>query len=86
MVDADTLSPRYVFPAEWRGVARGVRTSYAAPPLQVEQILAVARHLGDLRERVVFVGGMVCDRLVTDPAAAPARPTDDVDVIVDSAR
>ncbi len=27
---------RYVFPAEWRGVTRGVPTSYAAPPLSSE--------------------------------------------------
>jgi hypothetical protein len=25
---------RYVFPAEWKGVTRGVPTSYAAPPLR----------------------------------------------------
>jgi len=27
---------RYVFPAEWRGVTRGVPTSYAAPPLSAQ--------------------------------------------------
>ena len=27
---------RYVFPAEWRGVTRGVPTSYAAPPLKAQ--------------------------------------------------
>jgi hypothetical protein len=27
---------RYVFPAEWRGVTRGVPTSYAAPPLRAQ--------------------------------------------------
>jgi DNA-binding Lrp family transcriptional regulator len=27
---------RYVFPPEWRGVTRGVPTSYAAPPLSSE--------------------------------------------------
>jgi hypothetical protein len=27
---------RYVFPPEWRGVTRGVPTSYAAPPLAAE--------------------------------------------------
>jgi len=46
-------------------------------------ILTVARNLGDLRERMVFVGGMVHELLVTDPAAPRSRPTKDVDVIVD---
>ena len=46
-------------------------------------VLVVARHLGELRDRVVFVGGMVRSLLVTDPAAGRARPTDDVDLIVD---
>lgn len=44
---------------------------------------AVASHLGDLRERVVFVGGMVRGLLVTDPAVAAVRPTVDVDIVVD---
>ena len=48
-----------------------------------DPLLVVARHLGDLRERVVFVGGMIRSLLVTDPAAGGARPTDDVDLIVD---
>jgi hypothetical protein len=49
----------------------------------LDPLRAVARQLGDLRERVVFVGGMIRSLLVTDPAAGPARPTVDVDVIVD---
>jgi hypothetical protein len=51
-----------------------------------DAVLVVARHLGDLRERVVFVGGMIRSLLVTDPAAGRARPTDDVDLIVDVTR
>jgi hypothetical protein len=43
----------------------------------------VARNLGDLRDKVVFVGGMIRSLLVSDPAAGRARPTDDVDLIVD---
>jgi hypothetical protein len=46
-------------------------------------LVAVAKRLGPLRERVVFVGGMIRGLLVTDPAAGPPRPTDDVDLIVD---
>jgi hypothetical protein len=46
-------------------------------------LLAVVRRLGDIRDRVVFVGGMVRGLLVTDPGAGPDRPTDDVDLIVE---
>jgi predicted nucleotidyltransferase len=42
----------------------------------------VARAIGDLNERVVFVGGATVDIFVTDRAAGPARFTEDVDVIV----
>jgi hypothetical protein len=48
-----------------------------------EEVLSVATHLGDLREEVVFVGGMVRGLLVTDPAVEGPRPTKDVDVILD---
>jgi hypothetical protein len=49
-----------------------------------DPLLIVARHLGDLRQRVVFVGGMIRSLLVTDPAAGGARPTDDVDLIIEA--
>ena len=42
----------------------------------------VARALGELNERFVFVGGATVDMFVTDRAAGPARFTEDVDVIV----
>lgn len=45
-------------------------------------IANVAEALGDLRERLVFVGGCVTGLLITDPAAAPVRATRDVDAIV----
>ncbi|MFH0824225.1 MAG: hypothetical protein V2B18_15845 [Pseudomonadota bacterium] len=45
----------------------------------------VAERLGNLRDRVVFVGGAVVDLLIADPAAPPVRPTKDVDVIVEVA-
>jgi len=41
-----------------------------------------AHRLGPLLEQVVFVGGQVAELLITDPAAARIRPTDDVDVLV----
>lgn len=48
------------------------------------ELRSVARRLGgDLREKSVFVGGMIRSLLVTDAAAGPARPTRDVDLIVD---
>ena len=46
----------------------------------------VARYLGDLRERVVFLGGAVTFLLLSDPAAPDVRPTRDVDVIVEATK
>jgi hypothetical protein len=48
-----------------------------------EQLLRVARALGDFRSEVVFVGGATLGILVSDPAAPKVRPTDDVDVVVE---
>lgn len=42
----------------------------------------MAEALGDLREQLVFVGGTATALLITDPAAAPVRATQDVDAIV----
>jgi hypothetical protein len=47
-----------------------------------EQMLIVAERLGNLREDVVFLGGMVRELLVTDPVVPGKRFTKDVDVIV----
>jgi predicted nucleotidyltransferase len=41
--------------------------------------------LGDLTDEVVFVGGATVTLWITDPAAPPPRPTQDVDVIVEVA-
>lgn len=49
-------------------------------------LLAQAAHaLGDLRERVVFIGGSVAPILQTDPPFDRARPTKDVDAIASTA-
>lgn len=48
----------------------------------VQTIANVAELLGNLRDDVVFVGGATIPLLVTDPAASPDRPTDDIDVVV----
>lgn len=45
-------------------------------------MLTVALRLGALADEVMFVGGAVVGLLVTDPAAPPMRPTDDVDLVV----
>ncbi len=45
--------------------------------------MAVA--LGPLRERLVFVGGCATGLLLTNPAAADVRPTEDVDAIIEVA-
>jgi hypothetical protein len=49
----------------------------------IHMIIQVARHLGDLRERVVFVGGSATALLITDPGMPEVRITKDVDVIVE---
>ena len=44
---------------------------------------AVARALGPLRERVVFVGGATAGLYSTVPQAAESRPTNDIDCIIE---
>jgi hypothetical protein len=41
-----------------------------------------ARKLAPLLDQIAFVGGCVTGLLLTDPAAAPVRPTIDVDAII----
>jgi predicted nucleotidyltransferase len=53
------------------------------PDPNLELLVRVAGALGELRERFVFVGGCATGLLITDPAAPAARPTRDVDVIVE---
>ncbi|MBX3628205.1 MAG: hypothetical protein KF892_24555 [Rhizobacter sp.] len=55
----------------------------ADPNLALLRAMALA--LGPLRERLVFVGGCATGLLVTNPAAADVRPTEDVDAIVEVA-
>lgn len=47
----------------------------------LERLAAVARDLGDVRERVVFIGGAVLPLLQTRAPFAQARPTSDVDAV-----
>jgi predicted nucleotidyltransferase len=46
------------------------------------QLIAAAEKLRPLLDQIAFVGGCVTGLLLTDPAAAPVRPTLDVDAIV----
>jgi hypothetical protein len=48
-----------------------------------EMLKVVARGLGSLRERVVFLGGAATSLLITDPALPHIWTTLDVDVIVE---
>lgn len=48
----------------------------------LELLIRVAEALGDVRKRVVFVGGCATALLITDTGAAPVRMTEDVDAIV----
>ena len=45
-------------------------------------LAAAAHKLAPLLDQIAFVGGSVTGLLLTDPAAAPVRPTLDVDAIV----
>lgn len=49
----------------------------------LEMVRHVARRLGDLRDRVVFLGGAATALLITDKATPDVRVTTDVDVIVE---
>jgi predicted nucleotidyltransferase len=45
-------------------------------------LTTVAQKLGDVREKVAFVGGATVFMLITDSASASVRPTKDIDIIV----
>ena len=51
----------------------------------VAKVELIAKALGPLRERLVLVGGCAAGLLFTDPAAAPARVTFDVDLLAEVA-
>lgn len=51
-----------------------------------EQLVIVARALGDLRDSVVFIGGAVAPLLQTEPPIPRVRPTSDVDAIIATMR
>jgi predicted nucleotidyltransferase len=51
--------------------------------VNIRMIIHVAKRLGDLRDKVVFVGGCATGMFITDPAMPEVRATQDVDVIVE---
>jgi hypothetical protein len=51
----------------------------------LEMLKIAASQLGDLTQDLVFVGGCTVGCMITDVAAPDARPTKDVDAIVDAA-
>jgi predicted nucleotidyltransferase len=50
-----------------------------------EATLKVAKALGELNEKVIYVGGAVVSLYVTDPAAEDVRPTKDIDITLEIA-
>lgn len=53
--------------------------------INIRMIIDVAKRFGDLRDKVVFVGGCATGLFITDPAIPEVRATQDVDVIVEVA-
>ena len=47
--------------------------------INIRMIIDVAKRLGDLRDKVVFVGGCATGLFITDPAIPEVRATQDVD-------
>ncbi len=53
--------------------------------IQEKSLSEVARALGELRDKTVFVGGSVAGLYVDDPAAEDVRVTKDVDIVIEVA-
>jgi hypothetical protein len=53
--------------------------------VNIELLELAESALGKLVDEVVFVGGATVGLWISDPAAPPVRPTDDVDVVVEVA-
>lgn len=48
----------------------------------LEMLAHIAKGLGPLKDKVVFVGGSTVSLYLTDPGASPVRPTEDVDCVI----
>ncbi len=53
------------------------------PDDNITMLQTVAKGLEELKNEVVFVGGVVVQLYATDPAAAEIRPTKDVDCVIE---
>lgn len=51
----------------------------------LDVIRTIAKALGELNDRVVYVGGTVVSLYINDPAADDARPTKDIDISLEIA-
>jgi len=60
------------------------RTFFATALPSLANIARVAEALGDLRDRVVFIGGAIAPILQTNPPFPRIRPTKDVDGVIAS--
>jgi len=50
--------------------------------INTEAIVTIANALGEINNRVVYVGGAVVSLYINDPAAEDVRPTKDIDIAV----
>lgn len=50
----------------------------------LEMLAHIAAGLGPLKDKVVFVGGSTVPLYITDPGAGTARPTEDVDCVIEA--
>lgn len=48
----------------------------------LEMLAHIAKGLGPLKDKVVFVGGSTVSLYLTDPGASSVRPTEDVDCVI----
>ena len=53
------------------------------PSTNIEMLQTVAKGLEELKEEVVFVGGVVAELYADDPASSDIRPTLDVDCVIE---
>lgn len=53
------------------------------PSANIERLQNVAEGLGELNEKMVYVGGAVAELYVTDPASTDIRPTKDIDCVTE---
>lgn len=58
-------------------------TIWSAADPRFSPMLIVARRLGELRDKVLFLGGAVVPLLITDSGAASTRPTKDIDMVME---